>query len=263
MVGGDVAGVIDQLGPGVTRWQPGDAVLAAMQEAPQVNGAAQGSYAEFVIARASDVVAKSGRMTFEEAAGVPTVGITAWRELAERSTVNAGDRVLILGGSGGVGTAAVQLAKTMGAHVISTASTGALQHLRNIGVDQPVDYTTTDLVDVVNNVDLMFGTVGRDPVVEALPVMREGGVVVSIAGEPTQSECRAASVICPMWAPNSAELNRQRLAAVSNAIDAGQYRTVVMRVFPLEQAQAAQDLLAERGTIGKIILSIHPDSATR
>jgi NADPH:quinone reductase-like Zn-dependent oxidoreductase len=255
--------VVDELGMGVSGWKVGDKVITAMQQAPEVNGAPQGSYAEYVIARASDIARKSSKMTFEQAAGVPTVALTAWRELVVRAHVHAGQKVLIQGGAGGVGSAAVQIAKALGATVIATASPNNDDYLKSIGASQVIDYNSTKFEDVVHDADIVLDTVGGDTAARSPATLRPGGIYLSVASRDNPPECTQGKISCPPPAPRSADTVGPWLTEVGKLIDAGQYQTNVFKVFPLQQAAAAQALNAEHHTRGKIVLSVRAGSERR
>src|SRR5438067_6514433 len=154
--GMDVAGVVEQAGNKVTRFKPGDPAYAYLSFEEQ------GGYAEFAVTEQDHAALKPKSIDFEKAAAVPLAATTAWQALIEKAGLSAGQTILIHGGSGGVGTFAVQIAKARGAKVIATASTANQDLLKQLGVNQPIDYTTTKFEDVVKNVDVVLNAVRGD-----------------------------------------------------------------------------------------------------
>src|SRR5881275_3031659 len=154
--GMDVAGVVEQVGNKVTKFKRGDAVYAYLSFEEQ------GGYAEFAVAKQDHAALKPKSIDFEQAAAVPLAATTAWQALIEKAGLTAGQTVLIHGGSGGVGTFAVQIAKARGAKVIATASTPNQDLLKQLGADVAIDYTKTKFEEIAHDVDLVLDPVGRD-----------------------------------------------------------------------------------------------------
>lgn len=253
--GGDLAGTIVAVGAGVDGWQCGDAVLATVDQVAQ-----QGSYAEYVAVRPDQMLRKSAALGFDEAAGVPTAGIAAWRYLLAAGQVAAGDRVLIHGAAGGVGSMAVQLAKARGAYVIATASTRNHAYLRELGADETIDYTTTRFEDVARDIDLVFSTVAGDTLDRSVAVLRDGGRLVTATGTLPREACEAGRITCP---PAPGWEVAAGFAALAPYLENGSLRVNVERVFPLEQAGDAQELSRAGHVRGKLVLQVVPDTATR
>lgn len=247
--GFDVAGTIDAVGEGVSGWRPGDAVVASLQRA------AQGGYAEFAIAFADDVALKPKSWSFEAAAGLPTVGTTVLRYLDLAGELTKGERVLVQGGAGGVGSVAVQVAKARGAWVITTASARNAGYLKSIGADEVIDYQASAFERRVSNVDLVFDTVGGETTGRSIGVVRRGGGLVTIAGRPDMAACEKAGITCVGGGPRPGAYGDQLRALVVMA-DAGALTLNVDRVFALEQAAEAQELSRAGRTRGKIVLSL-------
>src|SRR5690625_5045020 len=143
---------------------------------------ANGTYAEYVAVDEELVALKPKSISFEEAAAVPLAGLTAWQCLVDFGEIKQGDKVLIQAGSGGVGSYGIQIAKSFGAYVISTASGKNEAFLKELGVDEFINYETTNFIDVVKDVDLVVDTMGGEILKESMEVVKEGGRVVSIAG---------------------------------------------------------------------------------
>lgn len=241
--GRDLSGVIDAVGDAAGPWKVGQAVIAI---------ATGGSYAEYAIAAVTAVAEKPQRLSFEEAAGMPVAGETAWRALVTIADVKAGQRVLIHGGAGGVGSSAVQIAKARGAYVIATASPTHDQFLRSLGVDEPVDYHKVRFEEKLKNIDVVLNTVDADTAERSIAVLRPGGILVSVAGAAPGVQCQAANIRCAVTGPATGEM----LSSLSELADQGKFRIHIDRQFPLAEAAKALELSRQGHTAGKIILEV-------
>lgn len=246
-LGWDMSGVVAAIGSQVTQWQVGDAVYSR----PDL--ARNGTYAEFVAIRAHECARKPRTISHVEAASLPLAGITAWEAMMDTAQVQAGQRVLVHAGSGGVGSLAIQLLKAAGATVIATASSRNQALVESLGVDQFVDYTTTKVVDAVEPVDAVFDTIGGEVQEASWALLKPGGIQVSIISPP--DEARAASMGVRAGfvfiGPNAPVL--ERLAAM---VDAGRLRPVVGAEFALEEIEAAHALSESGRAVGKIVLYV-------
>jgi NADPH:quinone reductase-like Zn-dependent oxidoreductase len=260
--GFDAAGVVVKLGPDVSGLAVGDEVFTMIGRI-QIDGL-NGSYAEYVIAPADNVVHKPESFSFAEAAGLGTVGLTAARTL-DPADIEAGDRVFIDGIAGGVGSSAAQIAKAAGATVIGTASARHHEYLQSLGVDQVVDYTKVDFVEVVEPVDVYFETVNGEIAVRGLGIIKPGGRLVSVAGAPDKAACDAAEVACPVMGPppgpNAASgvSEGDYLRQVAELAEQGEFRINIDRSYPLAEAAAGQEYNRAGHTQGKVILIVRPD----
>jgi len=246
--GTDVAGVIDSLGEGVTGWKVGDQVLGFARQS--------GSYAEYAVIPVNALARKPKSLTFEEAAGVPIAAETAYRALHEVGGIKSGQTVLIHGAAGGVGSAAVQVARAAGARVIGTASAHNLEFLKSIGVDQVIDYQAQKFEDAVRNVDLVLNTANAETTTRSIGVVREGGMLVTIVGSPDLAACAAARIRCGRPDRDSGASNAYMLARVVELADAGKFKVYVDRVYSMEDAGKAWDKSREGHTRGKLIIQV-------
>jgi len=245
--GMDVAGVVEQAGNTVTKFKPGAAVYAYLSFEEQ------GGYAEFAVAKQDHVALKPRSIDFEHAAAVPLAATTAWQALVEKAGLSAGQTVLIHGGSGGVGTFAVQIAKARGAKVIATASTANQDLLKELGVDQSIDYTTTKFEDVVKDVDVVLNAVRGDTLGRSYSVVKKGGIIVSITGQPDPGELQKHGI---RGAGLGAHPDAKVLEELAKLIDAGKITPIVSAVVPLADVAKAHEQIASRHTRGKIVLKI-------
>lgn len=241
--GRDLAGVIDAVADPGGPWKVGQAVIAV---------APTGSYVEYAISPVTAVAAKPPQMSFEEAAGLPIVGETAWRAMVTVANVQAGQRVLIHGGAGGVGSAAVQIAKARGAYVIATASPSHNELLHSLGADQVLDYNSVRFEDKVKNVDVVLNTVDAATTLRSLRVVKRGGILVSVVGPPPQEQCAAAGIRCAITGSATGEM----LEYVSALAARGKLHIHIDKRWPLEDAAQALELNRQGHTGGKIILEV-------
>lgn len=245
--GRDVSGTIDAVGAGVADWKPGDKVIAV------IDG---GGLAEYVIAPAESVAAKPASLSFNEAAGIPTASLAAWRTLITNGDIKRGQRVLIHGGAGGVGSTAVQLAHWRGAHVIATASARNHEYLKSLGADEVIDYRTTRFEDVVKDVDVVLDTVGGDTLQRSPAVLREGGTLLTIVGRPPARACSERKLRCPNPSTATNEQPGEELTKLGQLFDSGTLKMHLEEVFPLEQATKALALSETGRARGKIIVQV-------
>ncbi|PYK68005.1 MAG: NADPH:quinone reductase [Verrucomicrobia bacterium] len=232
--GYDIAGVVEKIGAKITRFRTGDPVYAYLS---LKDG---GGYAEYAVATEVEAAPKPQSITFGEAAGVPVVALTAWQALIDTAKLSAGQTVLIHGGSGGVGTFAVQIAKARGAKVIATASTANQDLLKQLGADVAIDYTKQKFEDVAKDVDVVLDSVGKDTLARSYGVVKKGGFIVT--------SIRGASL--------GVEPNSSQLTEIGKLIDEKKIKVVVSQTFPLSEAMKAQQQVATGHTRGKIVLRV-------
>ncbi|MGW4116147.1 NADP-dependent oxidoreductase [Actinosynnema sp. NPDC004786] len=245
--GWDVSGVVVEVGDGVEDLRLGDEVYGM----PRFPALAEG-YAEFVSAPAAELAAKPERLRHVDAAALPLSGLTALQTL-DRAGVGRGDRLLVNGAAGGVGHLAVQLAKARGATVVAVAREVNHDFLRGLGADEVVDYTTSDVTDVVGAVDAVLDCVGRD---ELVGLVRPGGVharVPDAATGPTALE-EAAARRDVRVVRHVVEPDGSGLAALAGHVDRGELTVDVGSVLPLDEVVAAHKLVDEGISRGKLVL---------
>jgi len=247
IIGYDIAGVVEKTGADARKFKPGEAVYCYLSV---MRG---GGYAEYAVAKESETALKPKNINFEEAAAVPLAATTAWQALVDTAKIDKGRTVLIHGGSGGVGSFAVQIAKARGAKVIATASTAHQSLLKQLGVDQAIDYTTTKFEDVVKDVDVVLNCVRADALARSYGVVRKGGTIVSITDEPDQTECAKYGITCSRM---GAHPEAKALEELTKLIEAGKMKPIVSQTFPLAEASKAQQQLETHHTLGKIVLKV-------
>ncbi|MEV7995204.1 NADP-dependent oxidoreductase [Streptomyces sp. NPDC086077] len=248
-LGWDVSGVVEATGVGVALHQPGDEVFGML---PYPFG--HGSHAEYVIAPARALVPKPAGLDHTQAGALPLVSLTAWQALVERADLRPGQRVLIHAAAGGVGHVAVQIAKARGAYVIGTASAGKHDFLREIGVDEPVDYRTTDFVEAVHDVDVVLDTIGGDHSVRSLRVLRPGGLVVSILPVGSDDFFEEAGRLGVRAIRMLVDADQHGMKAIAELVEDGRLRPAIAGTFPLAEAAKAHEIGDTGRTTGKLVL---------
>ena len=243
--GYDIAGVVEKTGAKVTNLKAGDAVYGY----PTFGG----GWAEYVTVKQWEVAAKPKTLNFAEAAAVPMGALTAWQALVDTAQLHPGQTILVHGGSGGVGSFAVQIAKARGARVIATASTANQDLLKQLGADVAIDYTKTRFEDVAKDVDAVLDPVGKETLARSYGVVKKGGIVMSLVARPDPVELEKRGI---RGAAISVHPDAEDLAEIARLIDAGKIKPVVTEVLPLSEAIAAQRQAETHHTRGKLVLRI-------
>jgi len=249
--GWDFSGVIESVGPGVDQgagsWKPGDEVYGR----PEI--ARDGAYAEYIAVRASEIAFKPKSIDHVHAAAIPLCGLTAWQALFDAANLSAGQRILIHAAAGGVGCFAVQLAKWKGAWVAGTASGRNQDFLRELGVDQPVNYETTRFEEVAHGVDVVVDALAGETRDRSWQTLKPGGVLVSLLGQPPVEEGAALGV---RGAGVMVQANAAQLKELAGLVDSGELKVFIDAVFPLAEASKSHDLSQTGHVRGKIVLRV-------
>lgn len=256
-IGVDFAGTVEAVGGKVTRFKPGDEVF----------GGKRGAFAEHIVIRESGSLAlKPPGLTFEAAAAIPIAAVTALQGLRDKGRIRAGQKVLVNGASGGVGTFAVQIAKAYGAHVTGVCSTRNVALVRSIGADHVIDYTKEKFVDGAGRYDLVLDTVGNHGLLELRHVLKPNGIGVIVGGP------KRDPWIGPLWklvkvsalspfvdeelVSLMAELNPQDLNFLAELARSGKLAPVIDRRYALGEVPAALEYLAGRHARGKVVVTV-------
>jgi NADPH:quinone reductase-like Zn-dependent oxidoreductase len=247
ILGGDVAGVVEKVGSKITKFKAGDPVFA------YVSLDNSGGYAQYALVTEREAAPKPKSLTYVEAAAVPIVAMTAWQALIDTAKLKSGQTVLIHGGSGGVGSFAIQIAKARGAKVIATASTANQDFLKQLGADVAIDYTKQKFEDVAKDVDVVLDSIGRDTLARSYGVVKKGGIIVSLVARPKESDLEKHGI---RGAALNVEPNSEELAAIGKLIDDKKIRVILSQTFPLSEAMKAQEQVATGHTRGKVVLKI-------
>lgn len=246
ILGWDFSGTIDQLGRDVAQsWKTGDEVYAR----PDIGR--NGAYAEYIAVRASEIQRKPKSLVHVHSAAIPLAALTAWQAIFDAAQLRAGQRILIHAADGGVGTFAVQLARWKGAYVIGTASERNHDFVKELGADEVIDYQTTRFEDAVHDVDVVLDTMSGETRDRSWQVLKKGGILVSILGQPSQEDAARHGV---RGAGIFVQPNPTQLAELANLADAGKVRPIIDTVLPLAEAARAHEMNQTLHTRGKIVL---------
>lgn len=254
-LGWDAAGIVEETGSEVTTFFKGDAVYGV----PNFPG--DGSYAEYCVAKASQFALKPESIGFNAAAGVPLAGLTAWTAIFEHGKLQQGQRILIQGATGGVGSFAVQFAKAKGAYVIGIASANNLDYLKQLGADEVIDYKSQNFEDLIHDVDVVFeASPLRDNVerLKSVMVLKEGGILVSVNIDLPYND-QVLSALENKHATGELAANQPKqefLAQIAQLIDEDKVKIFISKVYPLEQVADAHRESETWHVRGKLVLEV-------
>jgi NADPH:quinone reductase-like Zn-dependent oxidoreductase len=249
VLGWDVSGVVEE---SLTwRFRPGDEVFG-MSSFPR----AADAYAEYAAVPALHLVRKPAALSHIEAAALPIVGLTAWQALVDIALVGPGDRVLVHAGGGGVGHVAIQIAKARGAYVITTASAGKRAFVEQLGADEVVDHTTTDIGAAVRDVDVVLDTVGPDVVARSLSVLRPGGILVTATAESDADLAAQYERAGLRFSGIAVDPDLVALQGLVDLVERGQLRIHVQKTFPFDRVVDAHRRLDAGHLQGKLVLTV-------
>jgi NADPH:quinone reductase-like Zn-dependent oxidoreductase len=257
VLGADMAGRIEAVGDNVTRFRPGDEVFADVET---------GGCAEYIAFTEELLGLKPDNLTFEQAAAVPLAALTALQGLRDHGQIRSGQKVLINGASGGVGTFAVQLAASFGAEVTGVCSTRNVDMVQSIGADHVIDYTQEDFTQGAQRYDLMFDLVGNHSPSECRRVLNPKGVYVASFGQPEHRWLGPLAQLLRMLVLSrfvsqkmvlfTAHPTREDLQLLKELVEAGKVTPVIDRTYPLSETPEAIRYLEEGHTQGKIVITV-------
>jgi len=251
VLGYDMAGVVVRAGAKVTKLRVGDPVYAYLLWG--------GGWAEYCISNEGESAIKPKSFGFIDASAVPLAALTAWQALIDIGKIENGQTVLIHGGSGGVGSFAIQIAKAHGARVIATASTANQDVLKQLGAEVAIDYTKQKFEEIAHDVDLVLDPVGRDTLARSYGVIKKGGIVVTIVSRCDQAELKKHEI---RGASLSSHPDSGELGEITKLIDGGKIKPIVTEVLPLTDAAKADAQAETHHTRGKIVLKIADEPKT-
>jgi NADPH:quinone reductase-like Zn-dependent oxidoreductase len=270
-MGSDLAGVVVEVGSQVTHFKPGDAVFASIFDL------GTGSLAEYAVVPERAAAIKPEKLDFVQAASIPMVGLTSWQALKERACLKPSQKVFIPAGSGGIGTFAIQLAKYLGAKVGTTTSTGNIGLVQGLGANEVIDYKKQEFEGVLQDYDVVLGTVRDDGIEKYLRILKPKGSVVSLIGPPDAAFARARGMNFLMklmfWLISSKIIRQAKkhevaysflfvhpdghqLAEIGMLLDAGHIHPVIDKVFPFDQTEEALAYLEEGRAKGKVVVKV-------
>jgi NADPH:quinone reductase-like Zn-dependent oxidoreductase len=245
-LGTDFAGEVVEVGTDVTHVKPGDAVYGFIP----MRG---GTFAEFVAVKGSEVARKPQSLTFEQAAAVPLVGLSAWQTLFGKANLQSSERILIHGAGGGVGSFAVQLAKDAGAYVIATEKGHNVAFVKQLGADEVIDVDSQRFEDVVGQVDVVLDLVRGEYVERSLNFLKSGARYITTANMLPEGAGKEQGIVAmgQFTQPNPEDLTK-----LAEAIDAGKAKVFISRTFPIEETQVALNYQPKEGEPGKVVIRI-------
>jgi NADPH:quinone reductase-like Zn-dependent oxidoreductase len=249
-LGMDFSGVIIQVGEGVSSdFKQGDEVYG---QAGVVTGGS-GAFAEMALAKTESITNKSKRLSYVEAAALPLVGVSAWRALVENIGLSKGQRILIHGGAGGIGSIAIQLAKNLGAYVATTASVNDKVFVQELGADQVIDYKSQNFEDLLHDYDSVFDTVGGETYKRSFRVLKKGGIIISMLEQPNSELMNQYNVKAIF---QFTQADRERLTKLAEWVDQNNVKINVDRTFLLDEAGKALDYQKDVHPRGKVVLTM-------
>jgi NADPH:quinone reductase-like Zn-dependent oxidoreductase len=251
-LGMDFSGVVEKVGEGVA---------SDLKQGEEVYGQAgvlaggSGTFAGMASAKVDKIAHKPKTLSHEQAAGLPTVGVSAWQALIETMELGKGQKILIHGGAGGIGSISIQLANHLGAHVATTVSTDDTEFVKDLGASELVDYKTQKFEDVLpHDYDAVFDTVGGETYTRSFKILkRDRGVLVSMLEQPVQELMDQFGVKAAFL---FSQANRERLTKLAEWVDQNNIRVNVERIFPLDETHAALDYQRDVHPRGKIVLAM-------
>lgn len=271
ILGHDLAGEVVRVGSQVRSFKPGDEVYARPDDLRI------GTFAEFIAVKESSLAIKPAKLSMEEAASIPLVGLTAWQALVEMANLKKGQKVLIHAGSGGVGTFAIQLAKHLGATVATTTSTANVGLVKSLGADIVIDYKKDDFEKTLRGYDVVLNSLGSDTLEKSLSALKPGGRLISISGPPDVEFAKNAGLpgllklvmrLLSFSIRRKAKRHQvsysflfmrasgEQLRKIAALIDSGAIRPVVDKVFPFESANEALTYVDTGRAKGKVVVKV-------
>lgn len=248
-LGGDISGVITELGAGVTSFSVGDKVYGQAN----IFGGGSGAFAEFAVTSSSQIAKMPEGVDFPEAGAIPLTGVSALQVIEDHMKLHSGQKILIHGGAGGIGSVAIQIAKHLGAYVITTASAKAAEYVRNLGADEVIDYHTEHFDEILHDIDAVFDTVGEETYEKSFKVLKVGGIIVSMVAGPNEELAKQFAVTAIV---QSTKVTTESLERLGQLVITGGIKIKIDTRFPLEQIQDAFRAQEEGSPQGKIVVVI-------
>lgn len=246
-LGSDFSGVVTEVGEGVTNVKQGDEVYG------MANAMTGGSFAEFALVDAKALSLKPTKVTHTEASSLPLVGLSAWQALVDQIRLSKGQKILIHGGAGGIGTIAIQLAKHFGAYVATTASKKDTDYVKGLGADEVIDYQNEKFEEKLEEYDAVFDTAGGEAYQKSFQVVKEGGIIVSIVEQPNEELIRKHKVSAKS---QFTQPNADQLTKLASLVDNGTIKPHIDKSFSMGQAEEAFAYQQTGRPQGKVIITI-------
>lgn len=248
-IGGDFSGKIVKVSQGVSEFKIGDEVYG---QALILTGAS-GSMAEIVATNPKNIALKPKSLNFEEASALPLVAISALQALLDHIHLQKGQKILIHGGSGGIGHLSIQLAKSIGAYVAATVSSGCIEFVKNLGADIVIDYETQNFTDLIRDYDAVFDTVGDKVTDNSFTVLKKGGILVSMTGQPNQEKAKRYQLTA---IGQNTKIDTSHLLRLNQLVETQKLKVHIEKVFSLAQAREAFKFKEADHHRGKVVVKI-------
>lgn len=248
-LGGDISGVVVKVGAEVEVIKEGDEVFG---QANVVAGES-GAFAEFALTSSISLAKKPANVSFLESGAIPLTGVSAVQALYDHIGLTSGQKILVHGGAGGIGTVAIQIVKHLGAHVITTVSTSDIEYVKELGADEVIDYKNQKFEELIKDIDAVFDTVGQETNRRSYQVLKKGGKLVSMVEQPDESLVGQYHI---EYIYQATKVNPERLQKLAKLIDEGVITVHIEKTFPLDQAGDALKYLRQTPPKGKVILKI-------
>lgn len=247
-LGGDFAGTVAEIGEGVEGFAKGQAVYG---QAGALSG--KGSFAEYTPVKAMQLAAKPDKLDFTSAAALPLVAASAYQALVDHMNLQAGQKILIHGGAGGIGSVAIQIAKHLGAYVATTASAADTDFVKELGADEVIDYKTQDFAEIIKDYDAVYDTIGGETNKKSYSVLKSGGALVSMVEKPDEQLVKQRDI---KYTSQFTHVTQEHLNTISALVDQGKLKPIIDKVFALDQAAEALEYLKTGRPKGKVVIQI-------
>jgi alcohol dehydrogenase len=247
-LGGDLAGTVAEIGPGVAGFRIGDEVYGLANAAGGL-----GSFAQFSPVKASQLAAKPRSLDFVTSSALPLASASAYQALVEHANLQSGQKILVHGGAGGIGSFAIQIAKTLGAYVATTVSAENTEFVKSLGADEVINYKKQDFSTAVSNYDAVFDTVGGETYSKSYQVLKAGGIIVSMNEKPDEELIKKYNV---KVIGQGTKTTTDKLSKIAQFVDEGKLKVEVDKVFPLDDAAEALAYIQNSKHRGKVVIKV-------
>jgi alcohol dehydrogenase len=249
-LGMDFSGIIKQIGEDISsNYKQGDEVYG---QASVTNGGS-GAFAEIALTNIENIALKPKSLSYIETAALPLVGVSAWQALVENMRLSNGQKILIHGGAGGIGSISIPLAKNLGAYVTTTANSDDKQFVQDIGADKVIDYKTQSFEELLNDYDAVFDTIGGETYTKSFKVLKKDGIIVSMLEHPNSELMQHFGVKAIF---QFTQVNNDRLARLAQWVDKNNLKINIDKTFILDEAAKALDYVKDVHPRGKIVLEL-------
>lgn len=248
-LGGDIAGEVSEIGGSVTNLAVGDKIYG---QANVVAGNS-GAFAEYAATSAEQISIAPSNLDYIEASSLPLAGVSAWQGLVQHIGLKPGQKIFIHGGSGGIGTIAIQIAKNIGAYVATTATGDDLKYVKELGADQAIDYKSQDFTKILSEFDSVFDAVGGDDFSKSLEILKNGGVAVSMIAPPDDEKAKNLEITAMM---QMTHVNKKGLDALKALVEEGVVTPHIDKVFDLSEISEAFEAKEKGSVKGKVAIKV-------